>query len=1081
MASAPSVIGRYQVRERLGQGGMGALFLALDPAIDRLVALKLLRVDSEEMRARFLREARSAGRLQHPHIVTIYDVGEHDGQPFIAMEYIKGETLAELVQRRAPLTLARKLTLMEDLCEGLEYAHAAGLVHRDIKPANLMITNESGVLKILDFGIARGSGDSGLTEVGTMMGTPNYMSPEQASGQTVDHRSDIFSVGSVIYEMLVYRQAFPGKDWQVVLPSILEKSPVPLTTVDRGLSPRLDAIVGRSMSREPADRYQDLRTLGQELAEFRRQLEDAQLETVQPTPTPLPARSQKRPATDQARLAALRKKKLSRHMTTAEEALGRGDIEAARAAAEDASLLDSEGTQVLQLLTQVEDAEALKQFEQHLKTASAKLDEQSLTLALQAVDQALELKPTAPAARELRQKVAEAIEQRDRQRQRAQLIDRALHTARDALVAGTPKAAIRAVSEVLAYAPGHEEASALKQQALEAVEERRRSEALEREARQAVETARREFDAGDHTAAIQRLEPLEATHPMVAETLASLREQAAAVKLQIETGADELNPEQIAARRQQEADGFVERARQQQASQDYPRALALIDAALAVCEDHEAATALRIEIEEQRAAEEARREAEAAERRQQRQQELTAQLDQVDDALSHDAPEDALRRLDQIIADDATTLQAQRLQTLRRTAEAKRQAALEQAEREASDRVSQALELAAEDHYTEAVALLEKLERPNALVTQTLEHLRKEQTAVTRARRRDATRKVVLGRLSSVTSAARRAAANRRVALGGGAVLVVVAGLSFWLARPPASPSSPTTTAQTAAVSIPSRETPPRRQTPTTPAPPLAPTAAEAEAAVAEAESTTGLSATPDNTGVPGTVDPTTAAVTAILAVADDGDYVRALADLDALDPGDERVVRARAQVEQVWNAAAQDVADRSRQLAAAGSFGQALTLLDSFAPPHGFVDAARDDVTRDLDADADAVSRQALEMAAGGDHQGAVELLRAYEPAHARILGTIDELLANPDCPDELDGVPGRLGVTHDGRGRGQTGRARAGLRRAISHRDSERAAAVRGRVRPGQRGGVRTGVLRGRLRMERPAAAEVPADPNC
>ena len=171
------------------------------------------------------------------------------------MEYIKGETLAETIQRRAPLSLARKITLMEDLCDGLEYAHSAGLVHRDIKPANLMITSEAGVLKIFDFGIARGSGDSGLTEVGVMMGTPNYMSPEQASGELVDRRSDIFSVGAVIYEMLVYRQAFPGKEWQVVLPNILEKSPKPLTQIDRGVSPRLEAIVGRTLTRDPAERY----------------------------------------------------------------------------------------------------------------------------------------------------------------------------------------------------------------------------------------------------------------------------------------------------------------------------------------------------------------------------------------------------------------------------------------------------------------------------------------------------------------------------------------------------------------------------------------------------------------------------------------------------------------------------------------------------------------------------------------------------------------------------------------------------------------------------------------------------------
>ena len=134
---------------------MGALFLALDPAIDRLVALKLLRVDSDEMRARFLREARSAGRLHHPYVVTVYDVGEHEGQPFIAMEYVRGETLGEVIKRRAPLSLTSRIQLMEYLCEGLQYAHDAGLVHRDIKPANLMVTFQGQGLKILDFGIAR--------------------------------------------------------------------------------------------------------------------------------------------------------------------------------------------------------------------------------------------------------------------------------------------------------------------------------------------------------------------------------------------------------------------------------------------------------------------------------------------------------------------------------------------------------------------------------------------------------------------------------------------------------------------------------------------------------------------------------------------------------------------------------------------------------------------------------------------------------------------------------------------------------------------------------------------------------------
>ena len=731
MPSAPSVIGRYQVRERLGQGGMGALYLALDPAIDRLVAIKVLRVDNEGMRARLLREARSAGRLQHPHIVTIYDVGEHEGQPFIAMEYIKGETLAEIIQRRAPLSLARKITLMEDLCEGLEYAHGAGLVHRDIKPANLMIMSEAGVLKILDFGIARGSGDSSLTEVGTMMGTPNYMSPEQASGKEVDRRSDVFSVGAVIYEMLVYQQAFPGKEWQVVLPSILEKSPEPLTQIDQDLSPRLEAIVGRSLTRNPVERYQELRTLGQDLARFRQQLEDAQAETVLPTPTPTPGGTKPRPPTDRARLDSLRQEKVRTYVEAANDALRRADVQAAQTAAEDASLLDADNTLVLELLREVHDAHERQRFEIHLADASAQLAAKELTQALGLVDQALELQPSDAAARHLRRAVVEAIEERDRQRHRGQLIDRALRTARDALDAGTPDAAIRAVSEVLAYEPGHTEAAALKRQALDATEQRRRQEAVEREARQAVATARREFAEGDHTAAIKRLEALQMTHPIVASTLADLRREAAATKRRLESepgkaswsdspvpeqlaavrtaidagrwdeaaerlqvlrdGApetktrelaalhDEVQRGRIAARRRQEVTDYLTQARQQQTAGDYPSALALVDAALALRENHADATTLRAEIERQRADEEERREAETAARRRARQQELNARLDAAEATLQAGAPDKALQELQQVDQEDATTTQAARLHELKQLAEARHQAAQEQA------------------------------------------------------------------------------------------------------------------------------------------------------------------------------------------------------------------------------------------------------------------------------------------------------------------------------------------------------------------------------------------------------------------
>jgi serine/threonine-protein kinase len=250
---------------------MGAVYLAKDPVIDRLVALKLMRtgLDFDKLRDRFAGEARAAGRLHHPNIVTIFEYGEHQGEPFIAMEYIEGRTLASLVGR-PEVTVQQILALMDGVAAGLFYAHRAGIIHRDIKPVNLMVDSE-GIVKILDFGIARASElslTSAGTQPGTIVGTLNYMAPEQFARGTVDHRADIFSVGAVFYELLSGQPAFPG-ELPVVLHMIMVEGPKPLAGVRPDLDPAVIAIVNRCLERDLERRYPDLGVMRHDLAAVR--------------------------------------------------------------------------------------------------------------------------------------------------------------------------------------------------------------------------------------------------------------------------------------------------------------------------------------------------------------------------------------------------------------------------------------------------------------------------------------------------------------------------------------------------------------------------------------------------------------------------------------------------------------------------------------------------------------------------------------------------------------------------------------------------------------------------------------------
>ena len=223
-------VGRYEIQRRLGRGGMGTVYAAHDPVLGRMVAIKvfLSDLDLPDAAERFTREARSAAALNHANIVTTHDYGEFSSQPYIVMEYIQGETLTEIIRRKAPVSPAEKLRWIEELCTGVAYAHQVGVIHRDIKPTNLMI-DRSGRLKILDFGIARMLG-SFASHATALIGTPGYMAPEQILGGTIDYRSDLFSIGVVSYELLSYAEAFPGDTLPTITHRILSDEPVPLTS-----------------------------------------------------------------------------------------------------------------------------------------------------------------------------------------------------------------------------------------------------------------------------------------------------------------------------------------------------------------------------------------------------------------------------------------------------------------------------------------------------------------------------------------------------------------------------------------------------------------------------------------------------------------------------------------------------------------------------------------------------------------------------------------------------------------------------------------------------------------------------------
>ncbi|HUJ00443.1 MAG TPA: serine/threonine-protein kinase [Usitatibacter sp.] len=290
-----ATLGRYKVVSEIGQGAMGVVYKAVDPIIDRTVAIKtinlnLSRQELEEYEARFQQEIKAAGRLNHPNIVTIYDVGKTEQVAYMAMEFLEGQELKDMIASGNLPPADQVVDIISQVADGLWFAHQQDIVHRDVKPSNIMVL-KGGIAKITDFGIARLPNSAVKTMTGLILGSPRYMSPEQVIGKAIDARSDIFSLGVVLYEALTGVAPFDGDNVNAIMYATVNTTPPPPSSHNRSLPPMLDLIAAKAMAKLLEDRYQTIKEFADDLREVRRQMDAgrpaAALKATTAPPTPI--------------------------------------------------------------------------------------------------------------------------------------------------------------------------------------------------------------------------------------------------------------------------------------------------------------------------------------------------------------------------------------------------------------------------------------------------------------------------------------------------------------------------------------------------------------------------------------------------------------------------------------------------------------------------------------------------------------------------------------------------------------------------------------------------------------------------
>jgi len=472
-------IGKYDVTDKLGEGGMGVVYKGVDPGIGRPVAIKMMTggfADNPDLLKRFQREAQSAGTLQHKNIVIIYELGTHEGNPYMAMEYISGESLESMVSSRRRMSMVDKLAIMIQVLDGLNYAHEHGIVHRDIKPGNIMVLKD-GTVKIVDFGIARIS-DNSMTKTGQIVGTINYMSPEQFNGHVVDGRSDIFSAGVMFYEFLTGELPFDAPETPSVILKILNEKPPPLNKYLQNFPPELEEIVNKALAKDREERYATCEDFAFDLTRLQE---------------------------------ALKKEMVVEYLDLAKTAFEKQELTKAKDLLLQVLKADTKHESAKELMKQVQAQLSVQQRGEQVRQLRASAEEalanKQLDDALSYVEQALKLDKDSKELNQLKALVTQAKGRKDQ-------IEKTLQKAQHMREDGDLDAALRATDEALALDPKDTNAKAFRDQ----IQAEVKKAAAQKEMNALLDQARKEISERRFTAALELIRKSEQLGPGVTQT-----------------------------------------------------------------------------------------------------------------------------------------------------------------------------------------------------------------------------------------------------------------------------------------------------------------------------------------------------------------------------------------------------------------------------------------------------------------------------------------------------------------------------------------------------------------------------------